>query len=195
MEIFFSLLWYNFATDTAHACEVILTTYTCFGVAWARWSIVPQASGLLWMIQIAFGISCLANSPVRILSPNSCLRFAHSAFGKDSLYMGKLAGKYSTLAGTEMLVTKFTKIACCTFRDRQHMNFLIAGRNLVTVWFSRLRSVNNYSLWVWFKSLRFPNTKTMCRLCALFFCILMLYCTSLSEVKGLGTSSHPHSIY
>lgn len=116
-------------------------------------------------------------------------------FGKDSLYVGKLAGKCSTLAGTEMLVTKFTKIACCTFRDRQHMNFLIAGRNLVTVWFSRLRSVNNYSLWVWFKSLKFPNTKTMCRLCALFFCILMLYCTSLSEVKGLGTSSHPHSIY
>lgn len=119
-------------------------------------------------------------------------------FGKDSLYVGKLAGKCTTLAGTEMLVTKFTKIACCTFRDRQHMNFLIAGRNLVTVWFSRLRSVNNYTLWVWFKSLRFPITKSTLRtLCTLFFCILItvLYCALLSEVKGLGTSSHPRSIY
>lgn len=119
-------------------------------------------------------------------------------FGKDSLYVGKLSGKCTTLAGTEMLVTKFTKIACCTFRDRQHMNFLIAGRNLVTVWFSRLRSVNNYTLWVWFKSLRFPITKSTLRtLCTLFFCILItvLYCALLSEVKGLGTSSHPRSIY
>lgn len=40
-------------------------------------------------------------------------------FRKESLYVEKLAGNCLTPAGTAMLVTAFTDIACCTFRDRE----------------------------------------------------------------------------
>lgn len=72
------------------------------------------------------GVGCLAHAEglntrgvtEKRLSSNSCLRVCMQCL-LESLYLRKLAGNSLTPAGTEMLVTTFTDIDGCTFRDRQ----------------------------------------------------------------------------
>lgn len=78
------------------------------------------------MVQIPFGICFLANA-AELKGVNReeiifkfLLEGMHPVpFGKESLYVGNLAGNCLTSAGTETLVTTFADTACCTFRDRQ----------------------------------------------------------------------------
>lgn len=60
---------------------------------------------------------------------------------EKSQRIGKLAEKSLTPPGTEILVTTFTSIACCTSRDRQHMNFLTVEKYLFLLCLSKLRDL------------------------------------------------------
>lgn len=102
--------------------------YSCMlSVAWARWTFICRLQNALdgphslWhQLSDQCGRAQREGVKREEIISKFLLESLHTVqFGKDSLYIGKLARNCLTPAGTEMLITTFTDIACCTFRDRQ----------------------------------------------------------------------------
>lgn len=110
------------------------------------------------MVQIAFGISCLANAAElnsrglieKRLSSNSQLRVGTQCLWEKKSIHWEADCKCFTPAGTEMLVTTFTDAARCTFGDRQiaHESFFNCRKKSVCPVFvqAQRRFVTNYTL-------------------------------------------------